>query len=119
MGATAGVTLSATVSGLPEGGLELLSVSLCNTSAAFQARITELATSLTAPTTFVTPSSAQMFLAMAYATNQYPWRVTVSSAEAGIPVSSNGVFFCRSAGNTTYLLYTTAGTTFQIRTWTF
>lgn len=119
MGSSAGITLSATVSGLPEGGLEQISIGFSNTSAAFQAQIAEVATALAVPTAISIPSSAQFFLAMAYSTNQWNWRVTPSSVENGFQLTSNGVFFARTAGGQTYRIYTTQGTTFQVRVWTF
>lgn len=120
MASTAGITLSATVSGLPTGGLVQQSIQMANTSGAYQQLFADCTTSLAGAGSISIPSSAQFFMARAAAsTNSFPWRISATTVEPGMTVTSNGIFFIRAPGNSAFRFYTTAGTTFQLELVTF
>lgn len=108
-GATAAITLSATCSGLIEGGLDQVSYQLTNTSAAASRSILSLTTLVGTATPVVMPSSGQFMIAISASTNTNPWFVTHDTAQTGIPISSNGIFFARMAGGSTVYFYVAAG----------
>lgn len=114
MGATAAVTISATASGLPEGGIDQVSYSFTNTSAAAFRTILGVTTALGSALSVSLPSSGQMILAIPPSTNTFPWRLTQSTSDTGILMSSVGCAFLRVPGGSSVHFYTTAGTTFTI-----
>lgn len=108
--ATAAITVSATASGLPEGGVDQLSYTMTNTSAANTVTLASLTTLVGTATPVVLPSSAQFIMAFpAATTNTNAWFVTASTAQAGIPMSSNGFALLRVAGGSTVYFYAAAG----------
>lgn len=109
MGATAAITISATASGLPEGGLDQVSYQMTNTSAAATRSIMSLTTAVGTATPVIVPTSGQFIFAFPASTNTNSYFVTASTAESGIPVSSNGVVLLRVAGGSSVYFYAAAG----------
>jgi hypothetical protein len=121
MGATAELTLSSTVSGLREGGIDLMSLSFSHTSAANTVTLMTLTTLVGTATPVVVPSSGQFIIALpADSTNGNQWVVTPSTAQAGATISSNGFFAARVPGGSTFYFYAAGGaSTFALRVITY
>lgn len=119
MASTAEITLSGTISGLPEGGEDQLSITMTNTSAANSVTLYPVTTAQGTCTAFVTPSSAKFLIMIPPSTNTFNYRVTGSTAEVGLPLSSRGASFLPVQANTSAYFYTTGGTTFTLRVITY
>lgn len=118
--ATAAITLSATASGLPEGGVDEILFSVSNTSAANTVTNLEVTTALASATPFVMPSSAKFLLAIPPATMAWTWNFTISTAQFGQIMSSglSPLFMAIPGGSTVYFLTTdgaAGATTFRLR----
>lgn len=113
--ATAALTLAATVSGLPEGGTDSISFAISNSSAANTVTLKEVTTAQGLPTAVVMPSSAKFMLMIPPSTNTFSYRVTGTTAEAGILLSSRDGSFFSAPGGSSFYVYTTGGTTFILR----
>ena len=120
MGATAAVTITCTASGLPEGGVDQISYTMTNTSAANTVQLFEVATASAAANTVTAPSSARVLMALPPSTNTFSYRVRgVNSSDDGMVLSSQGMLVVPVIGGNTYVFYTTQGTTFTIRVLTY
>lgn len=106
MPSTAIVTISGTLTGRDEGGSDQFFIRLQNTSAASYDIQTTATTAQGSPTPLTPPSSAKFLLIEPPSTNRHGLRLTGSTAEAGIPLSSvDPSFFSITTG--TFYLYTT------------
>lgn len=113
--ATADITISSTVSGLPEGGGDYGSFSVTNTSAAVFQTILGVTTALGSALSIAIPTSGKFLLAIPPSTNPHPWRLTQSTSDTGILMSSQAPAFIGIPGGSSVHIYTTAGTTFVMR----
>lgn len=113
--ATAEITISSTVSGLPEGGGDYGSYNLTNTSAAVFQTLLGVTTVLANAAGVSLPSSGKFLLFIPPSTNTFAWRLAQSTLDTGILMSSQGPAFLGLPGNTSVYIYTTQGTTFVMR----
>jgi hypothetical protein len=119
MASTASISILSTVTGLPEGGTDSLSIAASNSSAANTITYVQVTTAQGTATTFSMLSSAKFVLLIPPSTNTFPYRLTGSTAEVGLPLSSVDPAFLSLPGGTSFNVYTTAGTTFQLRVITY
>lgn len=119
MASTASLKLSGTITGLPEGGEDQLSLTMTNTSCANTVTFYPVTTAVGTCTALVTPSSARFLIAIPPSTNTFPFRITGSTAEVGLAASSNNAAFVSCPGLSSVYFYTTAGTTFTLRVITY
>lgn len=113
--ATAEITISSTVSGLPEGGGDYGSYTLRNTAAAVFQTILGVTTALGSAQSVSVPSSGRVIFAIPPSTNTFPWRVTQSTLDTGILMSSQLPCLLGVPGGSSVHFYTTGGTTFTMR----
>lgn len=118
--ATAEITVIATASGLPEGGVDQLEYTMSNTSAANTVQLVSLTTAIATATPVVMPSSARFVLCLPPSTNTHQWRVLHSTSDTGIIQSSHGMTVLTVAGNTTfYFCSSPGGSSFVLRVITY
>lgn len=120
MAATAQLTISSTVQGLPEGSTDHESISLTNSSAVgwtLGATATTLNTTLAGVVSV--PTSARFMIIVPTATNSLPIRVGVSSATASMvgamQLAATGASLMSIVGGSTYYFYTTGATAVPMR----
>jgi hypothetical protein len=106
MSTTATVTISGTLTGRAEGGSDQFFIKLTNTSAASYDVQTTATTAQATATLLTAPTSAKFLLIEPPSTNRNGLRLTGSTAEAGIPLSSVDPTFL-SIASSVYFVYTT------------
>lgn len=112
MSATAAISIRSTVNGLPEGGVDSISIALTNTSAVGSLIHTTASTAISAASTFTVPSSAKYLIVSPPTTNNLPIRIgdSTASSQGGIPLSSNEPSLISIGGATTFYCWTTGST---------
>ena len=113
MPSTSKVTIETVVTGLPEGGSARSAYSFVNSTATRVALETTVNTGISSATTVSNPVDARTMILIPPSTNKSPYRISQSTAEVGIPLSSQGFYVGSIPPSTTpstYFLYTTGAT---------
>lgn len=119
MGATAAITIKATASGLPEGGIDQIDFTMTNTSAANTVQLFNVATAVAGIGLVTVPSSGRFLMILPPSTNTFSYRMVLSATETGVKMSSRGMLVIPAPGSESYGFYTTEGTTFSVRAITY
>lgn len=104
---TAAIKITAAVSGKQQGGTDLFSLLIKNSSAVDAIANSTATTSLATATPISIPTSGHILIIIPNSTNTSPLRLTGSTSQAGIPVSSQGPSLLCLPGGTTVHVYTT------------
>lgn len=110
MASTSIVTLSWEIRGRPEGGSDQGKYTQRNSTGVDDAIETTATTLATAGASLVPPSNTKFMALIMPSTNKVPVRLSGSTAEAGIPLSSQGGSVVCVTTGTTYFVYTTSST---------
>lgn len=111
MASTSLVTIETVVSGLPEGGSARSRYTVTNSTATRVAFETTVNIGIASATTVSNPVNARTMILIPPSSNASPYRISQSTAEVGLPLSSRGfgVFSIPpSTTPSTFFLYTTS-----------
>lgn len=118
MASTSKVIVETVVSGTPEMGSARSRFETVNSTGTRVALETTIATGISSATTLSNPVDARTLILIPLTTNTSPYRVSGSTSEVGVPLSSQGAaVFSVSPSTTpsTWYLYTTGERAFQAR----
>lgn len=115
MPTTAVIEIRASITGQLEGGSDFHSISVTNSSAVNSAVTSTATTAVGTATPISIPTSGHVLIILPNSTNTLPLRVTGSTAETGIAVTSRGPALLSLPGGTTVHVYTTGTTAVPFR----
>lgn len=105
------VTIETVVTNLPEGGSARSHFEQTNTTGVRVAVETTFGSGVSSATSWTTPPNARHMTIVLPTTNTNPWRLTASTAEVGVALSSHGASVYalpESTSGTQFFAYTTS-----------
>lgn len=112
------VSVETKVSGLPEGGSDQNRYSLRLSSAVSVSYETTIGTGISSATTLSNPVGSRVMLLQPFSSNTNPYRLAMSTAEVGLPLSSQDISLFSMPDSTaasTFYLWTTSTRAFGLR----
>lgn len=110
MASTSILTFEWVVTGRPERGSDQGRLSFRNSTGVDDASETTASTGATIATPLVPPNNARFMVIIPPSTNHHGLRLTGSTSEVGLPLSSQGGSAVSITTGSSYLLYTTSST---------
>lgn len=110
MASTSILTYEWVVKGRPEGGSDHGKFTQRNSTGVDDAVETTATTAVGSAAAIVPPANTKFMGLIPPTTNKAPYRLTGSTSESGVPLSSRGFSFVCVTTGTTYFVFTTAST---------